>query len=118
MNICKTAECCTRPHDRAGLIDVSALSLVLLLVGILLAVPGNQWPEFALGLGAIFLGKNVMRIWSGLKMRRAGLAAGGGALAAGLAGLASPELPLLAIFLIGAGVIAFAMALSEFTARR
>ncbi|MDH4259874.1 MAG: hypothetical protein OEW16_06160 [Gammaproteobacteria bacterium] len=118
MSICKTMDCCERPRDRAWLIEVSALALFLLLVGILVAVPGRQWAEFALGLSAILLGKNAARFWSGLAVRHAGLAVGGGALAAGVAGLVWPESPLLGIFLIATGVVAFALAVREFTTRR
>jgi hypothetical protein len=118
MNTCNSLQCGSQPGDRGYLIDVSALALTVLLVGILVVVPGEQWVEFALGIGAILLGKNMARFWSGLRMRRAGLAAGGGALAAGLSGLTSPESPLFGIFLIAIGAIAFALALWEFTTRR
>ena len=118
MRTCSFGESNTARRERAWLIDVSALALLLFLAGVLLAVPGRQWAEFGLGLGAILLGKNLVRFLNGLRMRRIGLAAGGGALAAGLAGLASPESPLLGIFLIATGVFALALALWGFTTRR
>ena len=118
MNMCKAMDCCVQPRDRAWLIEVGSLALFLLLMGILIAVPGRQWAEFALGLGAILLGKNIARLWSGRGMRRAGLAVGGGAISAGVSGLAWPESPLLGIFLIATGVVAFALVVKEFTTRR
>jgi hypothetical protein len=111
-------DCCAQPRDRAWLIDASAFALFLLLAGTLTVVPGTQWAEFALGAGVILLGKNLARYWSGLNMRRAGLALGGGALAAGLSGLAWPGASLFGVFLAATGAVALALAIREFTTRR
>lgn len=118
MNDCKTMDCCERPRDREWLIDAGALALLLLLAGSLMVVPGTQWAEFALGVGAILLGKNAVRYWSGFSMRRTGLAAGSGALAAGLSGLVWPGASLFGVFLAATGAVALALAIREFTTRR
>jgi hypothetical protein len=85
------------------MLEIVGLSLILILLGVLVAIPGNQGALFVLGLGAILLGKNLARHVLGMRPRPLGLILGGGALAGGLAGWVSPELPILAIFLVAAG---------------
>jgi hypothetical protein len=86
------------------MLEIVGLSLILILLGALVAIPGNQGALFVLGLGVILLGKNLARRVHGMRPRPLGLILGGGALAAGLAGWASPELPIFAIFLVAAGM--------------
>lgn len=118
MRICGLREVDGAQRDRAWLIDVIALGLFVLLTGVLLIVPGRQWAEWSAGVGAILLGKNLVHHVSGLRVRRAGVAVGSGAIAAGLGGLAWPDSPLLGIFLVATAVVALALALLEYTTRR
>ncbi|MBI2752045.1 MAG: hypothetical protein HYX46_00780 [Betaproteobacteria bacterium] len=103
--------------DRAARIEAIAFALFLILAGVLLAIPGANWAQFALGLGVILLGKNLMRHLGGIKVRRIGLIVGGGALAAGLAGLILPALPILAVFLAVTGLSILGLALFKITMR-
>jgi len=105
------------PGTRGRQLDEIGFALLMILVGVLIAIPGEQWAELALGVGVILLGKNLVRRAIGLRMRHAGLAIGGGALVAGLAGLASPPLPLTAIFLLGAGMVVLGSAIWELARR-
>jgi len=117
-NICCYLEAGAAGRDRAWLIEAVAFALFLVLAGILIAITGRNWAALALGLGVILLGKNLVRHLNGLRVRRISLVAGGGALVAGLAGLASPDLPLLAIFLAVTGIALLGSALLESTRHR
>lgn len=102
MEECREAD--PAQGHRAWMIEIVAFSLILILLGVLIAIPGNQEALFVLGLGVILLGKNLARHVRGMRVRPLGLILGGGALAAGLAGRVSPELPMFAIFLVAAGL--------------
>jgi hypothetical protein len=116
-NICCYREIGAAPRDRAWLIEAVAFALFLVLAGILIAVPDRQWAPFALGLGTILLGKNLVRHMSGMRVRHIGVIIGSGALVAGLAGLAFPDLPLFAIFMVATGMAVLGRALLEFARR-
>src|SRR3990172_7970101 len=117
-NVCCRTQVGLARRDRAWLIDAIAFALFLVLAGVLMAIPGKTWAVFALGLGVILLGRNLVRHLNGLRARRVSLVAGGGALVAGLAGLASPDLPLLAIFLAVTGIALLGLALFKSTTHR
>jgi hypothetical protein len=97
-------------RQRARAVEIVSLSLFLVLIGVLEAIPGSQWALFGIGAGAILLGRAQAQHAYGLTVRPLGLILGAGALVAGVAGAVSPGLPLLPAFLVAGGVAGLGVA--------
>jgi len=79
---------------RNKVITSIAWGSIFILFGVLLAIPGDQNGIFLLGLGAIFLGLNLLRRLSGIPANLFSTVVGSLALCGGLYSLARPVLGL------------------------
>lgn len=91
-------------------LDEIGWALLFLMSGAILVVPGlpHPWAAWFIGVGAILVGLNLVRVASGLRLHVLISGCGAIAIAAGVGAYVGVEIPFLALVLVLIGVVILA----------